>query len=153
MNRLKYLNLIMVVPERRILLRRSLGGARPNVQWSCTVERFLERSEEVMVEAWKLLYEVFRIKPSIEDDRDVSVTRLHPVVSISGRFVVPVLVWPRIHLNFPAHPKDEFYAESFEDLLDDIMVNSMYPPTGHFAKHTANCIHVARALHERKVFG
>ena len=120
---------------------------------ACTVEYFLSPHEEAMQMAMKLLYEIFRIKPALGNDRDISVTRLHPVYSIQGRFIEPVLVKPRHHLNFPAHPKDEFCAVPFDGLLDDIMVNSMYPPQGHFAKHTVNCIHVARALHERRIFG
>lgn len=153
MHLLKCLNVTIIVPQKRILLRRQLGGARPSQMWSCTVEEFLQNHEETLPTTRKMINDLFRIVPSLKDDRNVSITRLHPVTSITGRFIIPVLVQSRVHMSFPAHPKDEFYAVNFDELLDDIMAHSIYPQPGYFTKHTPTCVHVARAMHERRIFG
>jgi len=152
-NTLRYLNLTLVLPDGRILLQRDMGKhARSSTQWSGSVERFLGTSMDPGVEANRVLYNQFKVRPSIHDTGPVTMTRLPPVQSLTGKYIIPFIARVKTHLNFQALTTEQFQAGRFDDVLDDILSNSIYPKQGQFPRHTPTFIHVARALHEMKEF-
>lgn len=153
-NTFRYMNLTVVLPDGRILLQRNMGAqALASTQWSGSVERFLATSMDPGIEAARVLYSQFKVRPSLQDSGSVVIDRLAPIESLSGRYIVPFVVRIKTHLNFQALTTEQFQAGRFDDILDDILANSIYPKQGQFPRHTPTFIHVARALHERREFG
>lgn len=155
LNRLKYLNLLLILPDDRILMRREIPrwGSPTNVPWTSTVERFMGESQSSLVEAVNILRDSFKINFPITGSSDsVSVRQLEPIFTLTGKEIVPVVARARSHLSFQAKVFEEFKASFFEKFLDEITKLSIYPKNGQFPIHTQTCIHVARALHERGIF-
>jgi len=152
-NILRYMNLTLVLPDGRMLLQRNMTvGKHASTQWSGTVERFLGTAMDPGVEANRCLYNEFKVRPSLDDNGSVTMGRLQPIQSLTGKYIIPFVARVKTHLNFQALTTEQFQAGRFDDILDDILSSSIYPKEGQFPRHTPTFIHVARALHERRIF-
>lgn len=159
-NRLRYLNLLMVLPDDRILLKRTLPrwGSTNYVPWSCTMERFLGDKQLPLVETNILLRKYFGVATNLmEDGTTVGIRQLDSIFSLQGKEVIPVIVKAKTHLSFQAEVHDEFKALFFNKFLDEVTEFSVHPSisqtNGKLPQHTQVCVHVARTVHERGLFG
>lgn len=152
-NVLRYLNLILVLPDNRLLLKRDKGTLSRTWQWSVTEEQYLGTAQDGAVEANKILLNNYKLSPSLNlVNGSVDLERIAPVQSLTGKFVLPFVAKVNHHISFQAKMAEQFRAVRFDDLLDEIMANSIYPKAGDFPLHTPVAIHTARACHERRIF-
>ena len=155
LNRLTLMNITLVLPDNRILLRRELyrWGTTTFIPWACTVEKYLGAEQPALGEADKVIYDLFKLNVPPENENEfVSVRALERVYTLQGREIIPVIVRTKTHLSFQAEPHQQFKALYFEKFLDQVTELSINPKKGKLPEHTQTCIHVARNLHEKGVF-
>lgn len=152
LNRLKYINLTVILPDNRILMRKDTDYYSGNNQWDGTIEYFLNMVHDSGYAAIDLLYDRFKIKTSLGKNSKVELNSWPPVLSLNERFIIPFTAKINSHMSFQAKKSEQYHAIKFEDLLADVFRNSVYPQAGKFPKHSLTCVHVVRALHEGGVF-
>jgi len=151
-NLLKYLNLILVLPGNRILLKRNISSVSKTWQWSATEESYLTESMDAAMEANRLLRNNYNIIPPIDTTEDfVIIKHVPPIKSLAGKFIIPLIAKINIHMNFQVDKTIQFRAVRFDDLLDDIMANSIYQKTGDFPLHTPVLVHTLQTCHNRRI--
>lgn len=153
-NQLRNLNLLLVLPDDRVLLKRDLykWGTSSCIPWSATIEGYLGNSRAPLVEVHHILRNQFKVNFSLSnEDKSVSV-KVFETVSMVGKEVIPVVAKINTQLSFQAGVIEEFRAMFFDELLDEITEFSIKPKAGKFPVHTQTCIHVAKAIYEKGVF-
>jgi len=151
-NLLKYLNLILVLPDNRILLKRNIGAISKTWQWSATEESYLVESMDAAVEANRLLRNNYNIIPPVDPtDNSVRIKHVQPIKSLVGKFIIPLIAKINVHMNFQVDMTDQFLAVRFDDLLDDIMANSIYQKAGDFPLHTPVSVHTLKTCYNRRI--
>jgi hypothetical protein len=153
---MKYLNLLLVLPDDRVLLKRESykWGTQSFIPWAATVEQYIENHINPLSIANVLLSNHFNINAPVDpNDKSLSIKQLEPVKTLSGREIIPVIAKSHTHISFQAKASENFKAMYFEKLLDSITEFSAFPKNGRYPIHTQTCVHTMRALFERRVFG
>lgn len=153
LNKLRYLNLTLVLPDGRVLLKRNNHvGMHSTSLWSMTEERFLSNEDDCSAKVEYILSDNYKIctkKPQNFPSSTVySVMYIPQIYDVPGRIVLPVVVKTKEQLNFTASPTYSFRAIRFKDLLREIFKNSIYAMS---SIHTSTCIHVAKECQEKGV--
>lgn len=146
-NHLRCVNMVVQLPDKRILLHRPESDA----QWCVTIERYIKATESPLDCVNDILWNLFGIDPITYSDNFAEITRYPPTKGIHDRNIIIYIMRLKSSIAFQAKPSDQFVATPWSALLKDIMEKSIYIGRGE-AKHTPNAIIISRELHIKEIF-
>ncbi len=146
-NFLQCVNMAVQLPDKRILLHRDIIPL-----WSISIERFINKERAPLDCVNDILWNLFGINPTNYSDNFIEVKRFPPTKNLEDNNIVLYVAKIKSSIVFQAKPTDKFSAISWNDLLKDIMRNSIYVEYNRAQKHTQNAIIVAKELHIKEVF-
>jgi hypothetical protein len=141
-------NMVVQLPDKRILLHRPNGNAR----WSMTIERYISLSESPLGFVNDILWNLFGIDPFSYNDNFAEIKRYPPTKGIQDKNIIVYIMKLKSAIAFQAKPTDQFKAIQWDTLLKEIMRNSIYVGYNSRPEHTPNSIIVAKELHIKEVF-
>ena len=146
---LKYLNVVVQLADKRVLLYRKHHGGWP--QWSVTHEKYLNNEESPLIEANKILYNVFGIDPVNYSDDFAIVKQISPIVIMPNRQLNPYIVKMQTLLSFRGEVEDEYRAFRWDDIIDMIMHDLAGTSTSLNPTFTPTACYAVRGLTNKKV--
>ncbi len=147
-NCLRCVNMVVQLPDKRILLHRPNG----NAQWCITIERYIPSTESPLDCVNDILWNIFGIDPFTYNDNFAEIKRYPPTKGIQDKNIIVYIMKLKSAIAFQAKPTDQFKAVQWATLLKEIMRNSVYVNYDSRTEHTPNSVIVARELHIKEVF-
>jgi hypothetical protein len=120
-------------------------------KWTVTVEKDIQDSNalsELQSEMWNR----FGLNTTKYSESFVDIKRLSPINLLPEKFITPFLVKFKSAIAFESKITDKFSAILWNDLVRDIMKNSIYIEDGKCPKHSQTSIVIMKELHTRGVF-
>lgn len=145
---LRCVNMVVQLPDKRILLHRPNG----NAQWSMTIERYILSTESPLDFVNDILWNFFGIDPFNYNDNFAEIKRYPPTKDIQDKNIIVYIMKLKSAIAFQAKSTDQFKAVQWDILLREIMRNSIYVGYDSRPEHTPNSVTVARELHIKEVF-
>jgi hypothetical protein len=140
--------MVVQLPDKRILLHKY----KNNVQWSITIERYLELTESPLDCVNDILWNIFGIDPFNYSDNFADIKRFPTSKGTKDNNIVIYIAKLKSSISFQAKLEDSFSAMLWKDLLRDVRMNSICAGYNPPPKHTPNAIIVSRELHVKEVF-
>lgn len=149
MDQLQFVHAIIILPDKRILLRRSHYQSNYTSKWSATIEERIYEKIDPKVLINKIIIDNLNIHISIDCKNPKAVIKRLSDVIIDehNRIIFPFVVEIKQVMTLKSDVNYLFSAKSFAMLSNDIMANTIYPHNNSDAKHTLNTIYVVREAH------
>jgi hypothetical protein len=144
------MNIVIQLPDDRVLVYKDCENT--NSKHTITIEKEIigyDLLSELQTEMWNR----FGINTLKYSDSFVDIKRHSPINLLPEVFITLFLVRFKSSIAFEAKTTDKFSAILWEDLVRDIMRNSMYTADIDNPKHSKISVHVMKELHTRGVFG
>lgn len=142
-------NVSIQLPDKRVLLRRRILEPEYIPKWSATVEKVVPITGSALSITNSILLDNFGIDPWSYRDSFAEITR-HPVMGNLGLTLVTAKV--KSEFIFTSAPNEQFMAVSFDDLIENVMMDATMRQGTDLQVFTDNTIWVVRRLCKSEVF-
>lgn len=142
---LQCVNIVVQLPNRRVLLSRNNLGGNSAAAWAITVERFIANDKSPLAVVNDISWNVFGVNPFNYSESFMNFKRERSVKYMNIT-LIPFVMKLKTALVFRVDSHMEFTTMRLDDLLEDVMANSIYPKADISLKHTLNAIQMAKEL-------
>lgn len=153
-NQMLFIHASVILPDKRILLRkRCLTG--PNFsKWSATIERSIFVTDDPCFEVNKAILDAININLNLK--HVIPKATIYPLNSITvsdlNRTIFPFIVEIKDRITLRSSTAYKFMAQPFSKTIEDVMCKTIYRHNLSIAAHTTNTVHVMKAMHIKGTF-
>lgn len=143
----RILTITVILPYDRVLTYRNGVDS----EWQVTVEKDVTVNNALDVFNASM-WDIFGVDTKTYRDNFANIRRLAPINRLPEIFITPFIVELKSSLAFESGVNDFFTAKGFNEVLNDVMSNTVYKAVDKPSKHTLNTVHLLKELHTKGVF-
>lgn len=154
-NQMTFIHALVVLPDKRILLRKRYYDDRSTSKWAATIEGAIFETDVPSKEVVRTVSDGLKLDLKLfynNQDPEATIQQLGRIrLPEYNRVIYPFVVKVKKVVTLKSDPRYQFVAKPFEELTEEIMSQTVYCPNLSEKKHTVNTVHVLKEVHLKDV--